>query len=325
MMKKALLILAVLLIASGAGAQNKAGWPEQLKFMSGPPGGNWFALGTALSEMWSKNVIQTTSSTGGGVGNIVNTDLKKGDFGFSVVSLVGAALAGEEDFAGKDVKNAVVMANLYTQFTYYIIRKDFADKNGIKSVDDLVAKNIPVRFATLKPGTASEFVIKAMFKKGYGTDYEKLKKKGWSFEFTSYDNGADLMADNHLDVFAFSVGKAAAIIMNIESSTPIYILPVGQPALDALAKAYGTTTFTIEPGIYKSVTAPIKTIGDYNCIVVRKDLPDSLVYELNKAMWANKASLAAAVSDFNELTIKDALPASLPTHPGSVQFWKSVK
>ena len=325
MMKKALLILAVLLIATGAGAQNKAGWPDQLKFMSGPPGGNWFALGTALSEMWSKNVIQTTSSTGGGVGNIVNTDLKKGDFGFSVVSLVGAALAGEEDFAGKDVKNAVVMANLYTQFTYYIIRKDFADKNGIKSVDDLVAKNIPVRFATLKPGTASEFVIKAMFKKGYGTDYEKLKKKGWSFEFTSYENGADLMADNHLDVFAFSVGKAAAIIMNIESSTPIYILPVGQPALDALAKAYGTTTFTIEPGIYKSVRTPIKTIGDYNCIVVRKDLPDSLVYELNKAMWANKASLAAAVADFNELTIKDAIPVDLPSHPGSVQFWKSAK
>jgi len=209
-MKRAVLILSVLLLAAGAGAQNKAGWPDQLKFMAGPPGGNWFALGTALSEMWSKNVLQTTSSTGGGVANILNTDLKKGDFGFSVVSLVGAALAGEEDFAGKEIKNAVVMANLYTQYTYYIIRKDFADKNGIKSFDDLIAKNIPVRFATLKPGTASEFVIKALFKKGYGTDYEKLKKKGWSFEFTSYENGADLMADNHLDLFASRSARSPA-------------------------------------------------------------------------------------------------------------------
>jgi len=113
--------------------------------------------------------------------------------------------------------------------------------------------------------------------------------------------------------------------MNIESSTPIYILPIGQPALDALAKAYGTTTFTIEPGVYKSVKAPIKTIGDYNCLVVRKDLPDNLVYELNKAMWANKASIVAAVKDFNELSIQEALPVDLPAHPGSVQFWKSVK
>jgi TRAP transporter TAXI family solute receptor len=324
-MKKLAMLVLALAVVLGAGAQNKAGWPEQLKFMAGPPGGNWFALGTALSELWSKNVLQTTSSTGGGVANILNTDLKKGDFGFSVVSLVGAALAAEEDFANKDIKNAVVMANLYTQYTYYIVRKDFADKHGIKSFDDLVNKNIPVRFATLKPGTASEFVIKAMFKKGYGTDYDKLKKKGWTFEFTSYENGADLMADNHLDLFAFSVGKVASIVMNIESSTPIYILPLGQQALDALAKAYGTTTFTIEPGVYKSVKEPIKTIGDYNCLVVRKDLPDSLVFELNKAMWANRASIAAAVKDFGELTIKDALPANLPAHPGSVQFWKQAK
>jgi len=324
-MKKFVVFFLIAAAVMGVGAQNKAGWPDQLKFMAGPPGGNWFALGTALSELWSKNVVQTTSSTGGGVANILNTDLKKGDFGFSVVSLVGAALAAEEDFAGKTIKNAVVMANLYTQFTYYIIRKDFADKNGIKSLDDLVAKDIPVRFATLKPGTSSEFIIKAMFKKGYGTDYEKLKKKGWSFEFTSYENGGDLMADNHLDVFAFSIGKVASAVMNIESSTPIYILPIGQKALDALAAAYGTTTFTVEPGVYKSVKTPVKTIGDYNCIVVRKDLPDSLVFELNRIMWENRASVAAAVKDFGELTIKDALPSGLPVHPGSVQFWKSAK
>jgi hypothetical protein len=324
-MKKLVVFFLIASAVLGVGAQNKAGWPDQLKFMAGPPGGNWFALGTSLSELWSKNVVQTTSSTGGGVANILNTDLKKGDFGFSVVSLVGAALAAEEDFAGKTIKNAVVMANLYTQYTYYIIRKDFADKNGIKSLDDLIAKDIPVRFATLKPGTSSEFIIKAMFKKGYGTDYEKLKKKGWSFEFTSYENGGDLMADNHLDVFAFSIGKVASAVMNIESSTPIYILPIGQKALDALAAAYGTTTFTVEPGVYKSVKTPVKTIGDYNCIVVRKDLPDSLVYELNRIMWENRASVAAAVKDFGELTIKDALPAGLPVHPGSVQFWKSAK
>ena len=324
-MKKTVLILVALLIAAGAGAQARAGWPDQLKFMAGPPGGNWFALGTALSEMWSKNVLQTTSSTGGGVANILNADVKKGDFGFSVTSLVGAALAAEEDFSGRSIKNTVVMANLYTQFTYYIIRKDFADKHGIKSFDDVIAKNIPVRFATLKPGTASEFVIKAMFKKGYKTDYEALKKKGWTFEFTSYENGADLMADNHLDLFAFSVGKVASIVMNIESSTPIYILPLGQQALDALAAAYGTTTFTVEPGIYKSVKTPVKTIGDYTCIVVRKDLPDNLVYDLNKAMWANKASLALAVQDFNELNPKEALPSGVPAHPGSEQFWKTVK
>ena len=30
---------------------------------------------------------------------------------------------------------------------------------------------------------------------------------GGSVEYASYSGGADLIADNHLDVFAFSVGK----------------------------------------------------------------------------------------------------------------------
>jgi TRAP transporter TAXI family solute receptor len=323
--RKVVFAVLSLVLALGMSAQDKTGWPDQLKFMAGPPGGNWFALGTALSEMWSKNVLQTTSSTGGGVANILNTDLKKADFGFSVTSLVGAALAAEEDFAGKTVNNTAIMANLYTQYTYFIMRKDFADKNGIKSVDDMIAKDIPVRFATLKPGTASEFVIKALFKKGYGVDYEALKKKKWTFEFTSYDGGADLLADNHLDCFAFSIGKVASTVMNIESTTPVVILPTGQKALDALAKAYGTTTFTIEPGIYKCVTSPVKCVGDFTCIVIRKDLPDSLVFELNKALWANKASLAMAVKDISELNIKEALPSGLPAHPGATKFWKTAK
>ncbi len=324
-MRKVIVCLLALTLVVSAFAQDKTGWPDQLKFMSGPPGGNWFALGTALSEMWSKNVLQTTSSSGGGVSNILNVDSRKADFGFTVASLLGAAIAGEEDFVGKSVKNAVIMANLYTQYTYFIMRKDFAEKNGIKSVDDMIEKNIPVRFATLKPGTASEFVIKALFKKSYKTDYDQLKKKKWTFEFTSYDGGADLLADNHLDCFAFSVGKVASVVMNIESNTQVVILPVGQKALDALAAAYGTTTFTINPGTYKSVTTPTKTIGDYTCIVVRKDLPDSLVYELNKAMWANRDNLAMAVRDIAELNPKDALSEGLPSHQASTQFWKSVK
>lgn len=322
-----LLMLAVLLsfTAAPANAAAKSNWPKQIKFMAGPPGGNWFALGSALADMWSKNVVQTTSSTGGGVSNIINADVKKGDLGFSVTSLLGAAIKGEQDFDGRKTNNSVIMANLYTQYTYFIARKDFVNKHNIKSLGDIFDKKIPTRMATLKPGTASEFVVKSLFQKGYGIDYKEIKAMGGSMEFASYEGGADLMADNHIDLFAFSVGKIASIVMNMESTTDIVILPVEDKALKALADAYGTVTFTVEPGIYKSVTAPVKTVGDYTSIVVRKDLPDDLVYELCKAMWKNKASLAKAVKDIDELSPKIALPAGVPVHPGAAKFWKEAK
>lgn len=307
-----------------ADAASKEGWPEQLKFSAGPPGGNWFALGSALADMWTKNTISVTSSSGGGVSNIVNCDNGRGDFGFSNTSILGAAIKGEQDFEGRPMKNVSVLANLYTQYTYFIMNKSFAEKHQIKTFGDILTKKIPTRMATLKPGTGSEFVFKSLLQKGYNTNYDELKKFGCTIEFASYEGGADLMADGHLDLFVFSVGKRASIVMNIESNTDIVCLDIDQPALDALSAAYGTVTFTIEPGIYKSVTKPVKTVGDYNCIVVRDNIPDTLAYELCKAIWEHKAELAAAVKDIDELTPEIAVPAGVATQAGAKKYWEEL-
>lgn len=305
-------------------APDKKDWPDQLRFMAGPPGGNWSALGVALAGIWSDAVISTSSSSGGGVANIINANSRRGDLGFSVTSFLGAAMKGEEAFQDMTVDNAVIMSNLYTQVVYFILNKEFAEKNGIRTVGDLLQNK--VRFATLKPGTASEFAVKALFRLGYDTDTGKLKDgKRWSVEYVSYEDGADRMADNQVDCLAFSVGSVASIVMDIERRLDVVILEVEREALDAVAEAYGTTTHTIRPGIYASVSAPTRTLGDYTCVVIRKDLPESLVFALNKALWDNREGLIEAVLDMRELDSGMALPAGVPSHPGSESFWNSVK
>ena len=80
-MRKTLLAVFLLLIvsfcgAAGAAEPDRTGWPGQLRFMAGPPGGNWFALGTALADMWTgAKLPQTTSSSGGGVANLQSYSL----------------------------------------------------------------------------------------------------------------------------------------------------------------------------------------------------------------------------------------------------------
>ncbi len=313
------LLLSLSLVSLGAAA-DKATWPDHLRFMAGPPGGNWFALGGALADMWSKEVLQTTSGTGGGVSNIVNADRGKGDFGLSVASVLGAAQKGEEGF-NKPVEGAVNFANLYRQYTYFIMRKDYAEKHGITTLGDIVEKKLPIRMATLKPGTASEFIIRSIFEKGWGIGWDDVKSWGGSVEFSSYDDGSNLLADNHLDMFTFAVGRVASVVMKIESQTDIVILPVDEHARQAVAEAYGTTTFMVDKDAYNSVTGDIPVVGDYTCIVIRKDLPDDLVYDLAKSLWEHKENLAKAVKDIGEMTVEEAVSPGLITHPGAVKFW----
>ncbi len=297
---------------------------DQLRFSAGPPGGNWFALGGALAETWTKAGIPTSSGTGGGVSNVVNADRGKTDLGFSVTALVGAATKGEDPFK-KAYDNVSVLANVYRQYTYFVMRKDYAEANGIKSVADIVDKKLPIRMATLKPGTSSEFVIRAAFEKGLGVGWKDIQGWGGSVSFASYSDGSNQLADNHLDCFAFSVGRAASVVLKIESQIDVVILPVDKKILDAMTNALGTVTFEIDPEIYKSVSEPVPTIGDYTSIVVRKDLDEDTVYNMTKALWENKASLQKGVKAVEELNPKEAIPASAPAHPGAVKFWKSVQ
>jgi len=320
---KALALSALALaLAAPAEAADKAGWPAGLRFLAGPPGGNWFALGGALAEMWSHEVLPVTSGTGGGVSNIINIDRAKGDMGFSVASLQSAAEAGIPPFKAKTT-NVSVLVNAYPQVTYFVAREDFLAKHGVKDLGDIVKKKIPMRFATLKVGTSSEFIIANLFKEGYGIAYrDAIKSWGGSVEYASYSDGANLIADNHIDVFAFSVGEVAAVVMNIESQAKVKLLSVDKPALAAMEKKFKTYTYVIKAGgPYKCVTAPVDAVGDYTSIVIRKDLPDSLTYELAKAMLKNQKSLSEAVKDFASMTAKSNSESKLPIHPGARKFW----
>jgi hypothetical protein len=324
-MKKVLILaMAVLMVFSTSALSAEADWPPQIRFMAGPPGGNWFALGGTLADMWTKNVIPTTSGTGGGVSNVINVDRGKGDLALSVASVLGAGQLGEAPFKAP-MENAKLFANLYRQYTYFIMRKDYAEANGITTLGDIVEKKLPIRMATLKPGTSSEFVISSIFSKGFGVTWEDIKNWGGSVEYASYDDGANLLADNHIDMFTFAVGRAASIVMKIESQTDVVILPVDEKAREAMKKSLGTTTFNIDKNVYKSVTGDVPVVGDYTCIIIRGDLPDDLAYSMAKALWEHKDDISKSIKDVEELNPAEAISEGVKAHPGAVKFWEEAQ
>lgn len=245
--------------------------------------------------------------------------------GLTTLSIFNAAVKGIGPFAPNPVKGTVMFANLYRQYAYFIMRKDFATKYGVKSLKDIVEKKLPIRFATLTPGTASEYVIRTIFEEGYGVSWSTIKSWGGRVEFASYSDGANLLADNNIDCFAFQISRVASVIMDIESRVDVVILPVDDEAIEKVSKVLGTTKFFIEPGIYKSVTEPVATVGDYTCLVIRETLPEDLVYKLAESLWKRKDELSKAFVDMAELNPKEAILGDAPAHPGAVKFWSSVK
>ena len=304
--------------------QPKAEWPSTLRFLHGAPGGTWEQIGGVFAELISKNLVPTTTRTGGGVSNIINLNDGKGDLGLTGAILGMPAMRGDPPFE-KKIDNVAAMANLYRQWFYFIISKDFADKHGIKSVDDIFEKKIPIRLASLKPGTLSEFTLNSLLQTGYGVTYDDIKSWGGEIIWASYSDGANQLINGNIDAFAFTLSMPSTVIMQIEAQKEIYILPISEEVRKKMAEAYGTVTFTFEPGVYKCIKEPVPTIGTYTVLIARKDLPEDLVYEITKLYFANKDELAKSIKSLGELSPEEAAKnTGFPLHPGAEKYYKEI-
>jgi len=321
------LFLATIILVSATGLRyaSAAERPAHLRMLSGPSGGQWHAAGERLATILTHNIVPTTSRIGGGAANIVAIDKRLGDIGFTLTCLLGAAQTGEQEFQSMITENVALMTNVHPQVLYFLLRKDVAQKHGITDVASLLQQRAPLRFASLKPGSASEFILNIVLKYGYDTNYATLRAQGWLLEFGNYAELSDNFVEGKLDCFAYIGGTEVPLILSIEKHTEVVFLPIEQKVLDLLAAKFKTGTYTIMPGTYKSIAEPVTTLGDSTCIIVRKDLPDDLVYEITKTLWENKASLVEAVKDFQSLSPKNATPPGFDLHPGSKKFWDSVQ
>jgi hypothetical protein len=299
--------------------------PVHLRLLTGPAGGQWSVSGERLAGILTKDVVPTTSRVGGGVANLAAVDKRLGDIGFTLTCFLGAGASGEAEYQSMATENVSLMANVYPQVLYFLVRKDFADKHGVTDVRSLLQQRMPLRFASLRPGTASEFLLNMVLKYGYDTNFDKLREQGWSLEFNNYAETADNFVEGKLDAFAYSAGTEVPLILAMEKHTEVLILPIDKSVLDLLAKKFKTSTYIVQPGLYKSVTAPVATLGDSTCLIIRKDLPDDFVFEVTKALWENKSSLVDAVKDFQALEPANAAPPGFDIHPGAQKFWDGIK
>ncbi|MBS3938951.1 MAG: TAXI family TRAP transporter solute-binding subunit, partial [Peptococcaceae bacterium] len=92
----------------------------------------------------------------------------------------------------------------------------------------------------------------------------------------------------------------------------------------ALAKQF-PFYFPIEipANTYRGQTAPIPTAAVINLLIVRRDLPDTLVYNMTKAIFDNLETLGNAHASARLISldrIRNGMP--IPVHPGAERFFR---
>ena len=315
-MKKALLIvfmvsLAVCLIAPGAQAEKKF-----LRMFSGPEGGSWYPLGSAMMSIVEKNTsLSTSNGPGGGVGNCKAVNAARADLGWSYTHTVYNAYEGRGKFKKKNT-NLRHLMSLYPGVFQIAVPK----KSKIYTVGDLKDKRIV-------PGKVgfSGTVIAEQVLKTYGITFDSIKKNGGSVSYVGYSDSAALMKDGHSDCYMAVTSCPQSTIIDLNFRPGIRFLPVDAAHMKAILEMEPGLMETIIPkDAYKGLEADVPAVGTVTCVVVNKDVPDDMVYEIVKTLYAHWPELAQVKKKAIEASKpeKALMGARIPVHPGAMRYYK---
>lgn len=288
---------------------------QQLKMMTGPQGGSWYPLGGAIQGIIEKNIPGTSMQVvpGAGISNVLGVQTGKADLGFGngVSSYDGAR--GNEPFKEKTA-NVCQVATLYFQYFHMVALADA----GIKTVGDAKGKGL----TTQQKGNTGEQMTRDVLKV-YGLDYSKMSK----VNFGSYTDSVSQLKDGHAQLFGLITTVPASAVMDLAAARDVRVLEVPDDKFKALQQMNkGYDKRIIKAGSYPKQDKDVHTIGTWTHLIASCKLPESLVYNITKALANNVEALGNVVSAVKGLSVKDmATDVGVPYHPGARKFYQEAK
>lgn len=294
---------------------------EFVRIVSGPSGGSWYPLGAKMAEIFGKiDGISVSNGPGGGVGNVLDVNKKEAELGWTYGHTAFDGLKGNAPVFKSANPNIRHLATFYPAGLQTVVPKD----SDIKSYADLKNKNI-------SPGKLkwSGYAAAKMIFQKYGFTVEDVKKSGGTVHHVGYSDSVSLMKDGHIEAFTALTSVPQASLLDLEFSPGVRFLPVKKDILEGILKENpGYIQIDISKDHYKSISEPVPTLGAVTIMVINKDVPDDVAYNITKALWENHGELVKVKGVWKSVKLENALlGAALDVHPGAKKYYdeKGVK
>ena len=327
-MRKIALAVAAAGMALAAVSGAAQAQPYQLTLAGASPGGLWSNLGIGIDQAMKAAYPGSTvtyQTTGGGFANAILLQQKKVPIGIIHNVELRMAQNGADPFKAP-VSEIRPLAYLYDWSPFQlIIAKDFADKHGIKTFEDIIAKKAPVRMVLNRRGNVAYDVAISMLKAN-GASLDDVKAWGGNVVLAGSEEQGDLMKDRRIDMIFNSLFVGIRSLVEVGTSVNVVMLPVGKETVDKVGKEMGTDPYVIKAGSYAFQPNDIPTLTMGAFVAANKDLPDAQAQAITKALIEKVDSLRGVHPSMKELTPKlmSSLSGNFPYHPGAIAAYKAA-
>jgi TRAP transporter TAXI family solute receptor len=310
-------LIALLLVACG-GPSTEGPSPER-RFLSvgtAPPGGAFFVVGGALSEVIQESkrsagwqvTAEATKGTQENIRRLVSGEL---DFALANAAITFFAVRGQGGWESPQAVRAVM--TLAPNVALFIAPRD----NGIDRIRDLAGRRVVIGPA----GAGFEYFVGPILE-AHGVGYEDL-----NVLHNTQAGAVDMLADGSA-VAAFLGGAVpTSSITQAATTQDIEFIPFEAEAVDRLVAEYPFfNRVTIKADTYPGQSEPFKgmNVGSMH-LITSADADEETVYEVTKTIWENRGQVvekhAAGRAIQADIVVRDT---GTEFHPGAIRFYREI-
>jgi TRAP transporter TAXI family solute receptor len=279
---------------------------------TGSPGGLYYVYGDELAKILTEKLSIPISSlpTQGPVHNVKLIDSGGAQLGLITMGVGLQGWNGIGDWtSGKQYRNMRALLPMYdTSFQFVALHRSGISK--LAMLDKLDVGAGP------RAGTGGTYVPQI------------LKALGLSAQlgYGSYDDMVKKLVSGDYNALVLVGGAPFPAAEELEAKEPLNFLSPSVEEIELIRKAIPELTPSIiAAGTYSSLDKDYPTIGVYNFMIGRSDLPENLTYQLVKAIYENHSLLVKANSAARETVPQNVVKNTfLPFHPGAVRYYREI-
>jgi hypothetical protein len=265
------------------------------------------------------------NSPGGGVLAIAT---KQADFtatatGTEVKLANDGAFPFKESLSGKF---SYVMQLFDNQFIHFLMTREWAEANGIRSWADIAAKKPRMRLAINRPDNPQTTIggpYEVM--KAHGFSIDDIEKWGGSYVLGNSSIGLSAITDGRADVFMNARNLGDSLIKDIAGKRALLWIDGEQATVQKAADTFNNRADMVPAGTYEFMKKPYPTVRMWVALLAGSHVPGEVVYKYVKAIAENESRVQAVGGSLKTAfgTAKMATnPAKLPYHPGALRYYK---
>ena len=306
--KFAATVLIILLIFSFSTAQAAT----RISIGTGGTGGVYYPIGGGVAEVFNRYIEGVTARAEVSGASTENCRLVGNNE--QQIALANADAAYFAYHGGREFKQPLKILSMFSMYPSNM--QIVCPKNSpINSIEDLKGKR-----AAVGPPGGNTFVMTWSILKANG-----FKEKDIIPVYQTFTESVGSIKDGAIDAVFILAGYPNSAILDLATTRGVKLIPLAKPLIDKVTREYNFYSDGVVPGgIYKGVDKPTPGIAVMNIWIVYKDLAESLVYKMVKAIFDQKSYLATVHKKAADMNLTDAVKIPCPMHPGAIKYFKEV-